>query len=68
MPLKIYMLTVHDTFLISLRIVIFQIITKNKFKRNLIVGENIALLFNFKKKKKKNSNENQKDNKELKVL
>ena len=67
MPLKIYMLTVHDTFLISLRIVIFQIITKNKFKRNLIVGENIALLFNF-LKKKKNSNENQKDNKELKVL
>ena len=67
MPLKIYMLTVHDTFLISLRIVIFQIITKNKFKRNLIVGENIALLFNF-QKKKKNSNENQKDNKELKVL
>lgn len=61
------MLTVHDTFLISLRIVIFQIITKNKFKRNLIVGENIALLFNF-QKKKKNSNENQKDNKELKVL
>ena len=59
MPLKIYMLTVHDTFFIPLRIVIFQIITKNKFKRNLIVGENIALLFNFqKKKKKKNSNKN----------
>ena len=53
MPLKIYMLTVHDTFFIPLRIVIFQIITKNKFKRNLIVGENIALLFNFQKKKKK---------------
>ena len=47
------MLTVHDTFFIPLRIVIFQIITKNKFKRNLIVGENIALLFNFQKKKKK---------------
>ena len=62
------MLTVHDTFFIPLRIVIFQIITKNKFKRNLIVGENIALLFNFQKKKKKNSNKNQKDKKGLKVL